>query len=121
MHQGNRPVVPEFDGAEFLYMRYGCNDFLDGQLVPAAIHFPRTSLNRESLSEPEDVLFAESGTYNGLGVVGFVVSDIPPCILQPDGPAYSFWMKHVPLAHNYSHSEIWCAQGASTGSYRMPS
>jgi len=82
-------------------MRYGCEDFLDGQLALAAIRFPRTSVNRGSLSEPEDALFAEDGKYNGLGVVEFKVWDIPSSIAQEQGPTYVFFMRHVPYPDNY--------------------
>jgi len=121
MYQRDRQVLPDFDGGESLYLRYGCDDFLDGQLEPGGIRFPKTSVNRGSLSQPEDVLFAEDGKYNGLGVVEFKVSDIPPWIAQEQGPTYVFFMRHVPHTDNYSHSEIWSDQAARTGDYRKPS
>lgn len=120
MYQRNRPVVPGFDGGEPLYLRYGCDDFVEGQLATAAIRFPKTSVNRGSLSEPEDVLFAGDGKYNGLGVVELKVLDIPPEIAQEQGPAYVFFMQHVPCPDNYAHSEIWSDQAARTGVYREP-
>ena len=103
-----------------LYLRYGAEDFLGGQLEPSAIHFPRTSVNRGSLSEPEDVLFDEHGEYNGLGVVGFMVSDVPRRVTQSQGPAYVFFMNHDPDPDNYSHSEIWSDQEPGTGRYKEP-
>lgn len=81
MYQRHRQVLPDFDRNEPLYLRYGREDFVEGQLAPAAIRFPRT-LVRGNLSEPEDALFAEDGKFNGLGVVAFEVSDIPPVIVQ---------------------------------------
>lgn len=95
MYQRHRQVLPDFDGREPLYLRYGREDFVEGQLALAAIRFPKTSVNRGSLSEPEDVLFAEDGKYNGLGVVEFEVSDVPPRIAQEQGPTYAFFMRHV--------------------------
>jgi hypothetical protein len=121
MYQRDRPVVPDFDGAEGLYLRYGRDDFADGHLLLASIRFPRTSVNRASLSLPEDALFDENGKYNGLGVVEFKAYDLPPRINQSQGPAYVFFMQHVPLPANYSHSEIWSDQEARTGAYREPS
>ena len=121
MYQRDRRVVPDFDGGESLYLRYGREDFIEGQLTPAGIRFPKTSVNRGSLSQPEDVLFAEDGKYNGLGVVEFPVSDIPPRIAQDQGPTYVFFMRHVPYADNYSHSEIWSDQATGSGDYREPS
>ncbi len=121
MYQRHRQVLPDFDRNEPLYLRYGREDFVEGQLAPAAIRFPRTSVNRGNLSEPEDALFAEDGKFNGLGVVAFEVSDIPPVIVQEQGPTYAFFMRHVPLADNYSHSEVWSDHTTQTGDYREPS
>jgi hypothetical protein len=121
MYQRDRRVWPDFDGLELLYLRYGLEDLVEGQLRPSAIHFPKTSVNRGSLSQPEDVLFAEDSKYNGLGVVEFKVSDIPPRIAQDQGPPYVFFMRHVPEMANYSHSEIWSDQDPQTGDYREPS
>ncbi len=121
MFRRNRPLVPCFDGGESLYLRYGCDDFVQGQLDPSAIRFPKTSVNRGSLSEPEDALFAEDGKYNGLGVIEIKVSEIPSEILQANGPTYVFFMQHVPMDDNYSHSEIWSDQAPRTGTYRTPS
>jgi hypothetical protein len=121
MYQRDRQVLPNFDGEEFLYLRYGREDFVSGQLAPGGIRFPKTSVNRGSLSQPEDALFAEDGKYNGLGVVEFKVSEIPPKIVQEQGPTYVFFMRHVPDSDNYSHSEIWSDQATQTGAYREPS
>jgi len=121
MYRRHRQVLPDFDGGETLYLRYGREDFVQGQLAPAAIRFPRTSVNRGILSEPEDALFAEDGKYNGLGVVEFKVSDIPPTIVQEQGPTYAFFMQHVPHTDNYAHSEIWSDHAIRTGNYREPS
>jgi hypothetical protein len=120
MYQRDRPVIPHFDGTESLYLRYGVEDLLGDRLEWSAIHFPRTSVNRGALSEPEDVLFDETGKYNGLGVVGFAVSDIPPRITQNQGPAYVFFMHHDPHPDNYSHSEIWSDQLPPKGIYKEP-
>ena len=121
MYQRHRQVLPDFDGGEPLYLRYGREDFVEGQLALAAVRFLKTSVNRGSLSEPEDALFAEDGKYNGLGVVEFEVSDIPPSIVQEQGPTYVFFMRHVPHTDNYSHSEIWSDHERQTGDYREPS
>jgi hypothetical protein len=121
MYQRQRPVLPDFDAGESLYLRYGREDFVGGQLALGAIRFPKMSVNRGSLSEPEDALFAEDGKYNGLGVVEFRVSDIPRRVAQERGPSYVFFMRHVPYSDNYSHSEIWSDQETQTGNYREPS
>jgi hypothetical protein len=121
MYQRERQVLRDFDSGEFLCLRYGREDFVKGQLAPGGIRFPKTSVNRGSLSQPEDVLFAEDGKYNGLGVVEFTVSDIPSSVAQDTGPTYLFFMRHVPFTDNYSHSEIWSDQAPATGDYREPS
>ena len=114
MYQYGRPVLANFDRTEFLYLRFGREDFVQGQLAPAAVRFPKTSVNRGSLSEPEDALFDEGGKYDGLGVVEFAVSDIPEKVEQQQGPAYVFFMSHVPFEDNYAHSEIWSDQLPAT-------
>jgi hypothetical protein len=122
LYRRGREVIPQFDSAELLYMRYSADNFLEGQLLPSAIRSQlKQSVNRGSLSEPEDVLFSETGEYNGLGVVGFPVSSIPGRVEQRDGPSYSFFMRHEPEELNYSHSEIWSDQDPPTGDFRKPS
>jgi hypothetical protein len=121
MYQRDRPVLPEFHENEALYLRYSRQSFIDGQLGVAAIRFPKSSVNRASLSEPEDALFSEDGEYNGLGVVEFRASCIPDRIQQANGPTYVFFMKHVPLSDNYSHSEIWSDHEPTAGMYKVPS
>jgi hypothetical protein len=121
MVRGDRPVIQDFDGAESLYLRYFKDHFIDGRISPAAIRFPKQSLNRGLLSEPEDCLFSENGIYNGLGVVDFQVADVPVRVSQAQGPTYVFFLKHVPLSDNYAHSEIWSDQEQGDGEYREPS
>ncbi len=121
MYRKGRPVIPTFDFAESIFLRYGIDDFLDGQLIPAAIRFPKQSVNRGSLSKPEDVLFHENGKYDGLGAVAFTVVDIPERIIGDQGSTYVFFMHHDPHEDNYAHSEIWSDQEQRTGEYRKPS
>jgi hypothetical protein len=121
MYRQGRAPVPDFDPGELLYLRYKCEHWVDGQLDPAGLHLPRTSVNRSRFSEPEDALFSEAGKYNGLGVVRFWVSEIPPRIEQQHGPAYVFFMTHVPDEENYSHSEIWSDHEPREGGCREPS
>ena len=122
LYRRGREVVPEFAATEMLYMRYSAEQFLEDHLSPAAIRSQlQQSVNRGSFSEPEDVLFSETGAYNGLGAVGFPVSAIPDKVDQPDGPSYTFSVQHQPEELNYSHSEIWSDQDPSTGGFRKPS
>ena len=121
LYRRGREVIPQFDSAEPLFMRYSAENFVEGQLLPSAIRSQlKQSVNRGSLSEPEDVLFSETGEYNGLGVVGFPVSAIPAKVDQNEGPSFSFFVRHEPEELNYSHSEIWSDHHPSTGEYRRP-
>ena len=104
-----------------MYLRYRREHWVNGQLAPSGVRFPRTSVNRSGFSEPEDALFSELGSYNGLGVVRFMVSGIPPRITQSQGPPYVFFMRHAPLDNNYSHSEVWSDHEHRTGEYKEPS
>ena len=122
MYRRGREVVSSFEPTECLYLRYSAQTFLDGQLEPAAIRSQlKQSVNRGGFSEPEDVLFSESGEYNGLGVVEFRVSDIPQRVDQSNGPNYVFFMQHEPEEENYAHSEIWSDHYPRTGTFRRPS
>lgn len=122
MYRRGRGVVPDFPQWEQLYLRYSRQHFLQGQLEPAAIRSQlRQSANREQFSEPEDALFSETGEYDGLGVVAFTVSDVPPIVSQPNGPTYVFFMCHEPEELNYAHSEIWSDHEARTGGFCRPS
>jgi hypothetical protein len=121
MYRRDRPKIPTFEATEHLYLRYGREHFVNGRLDVKAIRAQlQQSVNRGSLSEPEDVLFSESGRYNGLGVVGFMAAEIPPLVKQEVGPAYSFLLSHEPLDNNYSHSEIWSDHDPATGKFRRP-
>lgn len=120
MIRNRRPVIPNFAADEPLFLRYGVDDFVNGQLVAAALHFPRQSVNRGRFSEPEDVLYHDEGKYDGLGAVEFGVADIPATITGDQGSTYRFFMHHEPLDDNYGHSEIWSARPESEEEYREP-
>lgn len=122
MYRRDREVVPDFAGSELLYLRYSIQHFLRGMLAPDGIRAQlKQSVNRGRFSEPEDALFSETGDYNGLGVVEFRVSDIPPRVDQPQGPTFVFFMSHQPEEENYSHSEIWSDHDPRSGGFRKPS
>lgn len=121
MLRNGRSPIADFEAHELLYLRYGADEFVDGQLDPAAIRFPKQSVNRGSLSEPEDVLFDEGGRYDGLGVVDFRVEDIPPQVVGDQDSIFNFSMHHVPLELNYAHSEIWSVRSGEAGECKKPS
>lgn len=120
MYRNGRPVLPINDPLESLYLRYFADNFVDGQLQTAAIRFPNQSVNRGSLSEPEDVLFDEQGRYDGLGVVEIMVHEIPETIADANGTQFSFNVSHSPEEKNYSHSEI-RSPPPLTGPSKVPS
>lgn len=109
MFQGDRSPEPTFEADERLFLRYGAEEFIDGQISSAAIHFPRSSVNRSRFSEPRDVLFDEDGKYADLGVIQFTVGDVPPEVRGTgQSQAISFFsVHHEPEELNYAHSEIW--------------
>ena len=123
MFQGDRQVVPGFEGIEPLFLRYRAEDFLTDHLAEHSIRSQmKQSVNRGLFSEPADVLFDEEGKYNGLGVVGFRVDDITCTVKPAEGHPYNFFMKHIPLSNNYAHSEIWSDQDPPTiAMFKRPS
>jgi hypothetical protein len=121
MYSNGRPVVPEFNPEESVYLRFGVEDFLDGQLLPSSVRASGQSVNRGSFSEPEDALFHPEGKYNGLGAVEFKVKVIPATVTGEQGSVFIFFMKHKPLEENYAHSEIWADKPPATGACRTPS
>ena len=124
MYAAGRPIVTTFPPAELLYIRYLGLHWVDGQLDHTAIPFPRvkkTSVNRGSLSEPEDVLFSETNAYAHWGVLRFFVNEIPTLVETLGAPTYLFWTKHVPLELNYSHTELWSKRAEGTEDFREPS
>jgi hypothetical protein len=121
MIRNGRPALTHFAPDELLFLRYGVDDFVNGQLAAAAIHFPKQSVNRGRFSEPGDVLFHNDGKYDGLGAVEFDVADIPATITGDQGSTYRFFMHHEPLDDNYGHSEIWSARPRAEEEYREPS
>jgi hypothetical protein len=114
--------VPEVALSESFYMRYSSQHFLEGQLTPDAIRSQlKQSVNRGNYSEPEDVLFSESGEFNGLGAIELKVSDLPVKLERPDGPTFVFFICHEPEETNYSHSEIWANHEGAAFGFRRPS
>jgi len=86
----------------------------------SVLHFPRASVNRGRLSEPEDALFSETGEYNGLGVIELRVVGPSRDHRAATRACYTFYMEHTPLDDNYSHSEICSEQAPCTGRLRTP-
>jgi hypothetical protein len=109
MVQGSRPIVSQFEDSERLYMRFQPRHFHGEELDPSAIRSEKQSVNRGLFSEPDDVLFRhiEDVKYLNEGVVFFFVGELPKTLSQADGPTYTTFVVHEPVALNYAHSEIW--------------
>jgi hypothetical protein len=112
MYRWSRRVVNQFAGDEQLFRRYRRSDLVNGQIVSAALRFPKTaentgpSVNRSRFGRPEDALWDESRRYNGWGVFAFPVSCLPEELRASDYSCTVF-PKHIPLPKNYAHTEIW--------------
>jgi hypothetical protein len=82
--------------------------FIDGAFTNIGLPFGSPpSVNRDKYSKPEDVLFSESGQFDGWGVLAFVVAEFPGPV-SASNCQYLLVPRHVPLEENYAHSEIWC-------------
>jgi hypothetical protein len=114
MYRDGRPREPVFSPQELLFRRYSSEHWVDGKFVAVGFKFPKQSVNRERFSQPEDVLFSDSGEFNGWGVLEFHVSDVPLHISFAQG-LVSFFVKHSPYDDNYAHSEIWSDKDNSSG------
>jgi hypothetical protein len=121
MLRNGRPEDQGFGDGELLYRRYRREDLVDGKIVDASFRFPRLSVNRSKYSEPEDALFSEDGSFDGLGVLEVRVDVISIRLLDDSGAAFVFYPWHVPLDRNYSHSEVWCDREQARGEQVVPS
>ena len=105
MAQG-RPADQDFSDGELLYRRFRPDDFDDGEVAPEAFELPDMSVNRQKYGPPSWLLLEEE--YQGWGVASFRVMDIPRGreMLHAGIFAYVLQAEHVPLRHNYPHSEV---------------
>ena len=97
-----------FSDSEDVFRRFETRHFANGELLPAAVPFPRASVNRSKYSRAEDVLFSDDGGYDGHGVFAFASRDLPKGVDRAGTP-FDFALEHVPLESNYSHSELACS------------
>jgi hypothetical protein len=111
MLRHGRTEDPNFSPSELMYRRYVLDDFEGENFKPARFSFP-PSLNRERYSEPEDVVFSETGQFDEHGVLECEVEKLSLAVRDDREMDYSFVPVHRPEDSNYSHSEIWadCTQ-----------
>jgi hypothetical protein len=111
MLRDGRPEDQQFSPSELMYRRYVQEDFDGEALKPARFSVP-PSLNRGKLSEPEDVIFSETGEFDEYGVLECIVEKLSVTVVDDRRMEYVFVPVHLPEENNYSHSEMWadCTQ-----------
>jgi hypothetical protein len=101
MMRNGRIEDQEFGAGELMYRRYIQEDFDGESLKPARFSFP-PSLNRQRYSEPDDVVFSETGEFDEHGVLECAVERLSVQVQD-----HQFIPVHRPEENNYSHSEMW--------------
>ena len=118
-HQDGRPAVDAFDSDELLYRRYAMVHFVDGQVLPQSIRFPKPSFNRSKFSRPEDVLHVDccnGKELSGWGVLESSWSELSVSAVSGDERQFTLYPKHMPEPTCYAHAELWCASADSQDS-----
>ncbi len=103
MFRRSRPIDPDFDPLEDLYIRCRLCDVIGNRLSGVSIRFPDCSVNRGKHSEPEDVLIPH---WLDFGIATFKVVHVPQSLTSESGTKFEFKVTHVPEDDNYAHSEI---------------
>ncbi len=107
MMQGARGVDQVFAPDEQLYRRvpFDLWDEDEDDLDLDAIELPDMSVMRGKYAHPEWARF-DRGVYIELGVISFLVRDIPEPFIHLGVFHWSFEAEHVPHRKNYPHSEV---------------
>lgn len=106
MYRCGRPVDPEFEPAERLFMRASPDQFDDrDRLLFSAIRVPNQSVNRERYSEPEWVRLPDPA-WAAMSVAAIEVQELPEPWQRNTDVVFATNVVHDPLEENYSHSEI---------------
>ena len=123
MITGERGPQPEFPASEEVYRRFQAEHFVQNVLSNIGLPFPRTSFNRQSLSEPEDVLWhdQEDRRFEGWGVFAVTAAQTRMCLPTGDGRTLNFDLEHNPLPLNYSHTELKCIDVDAQEEVKRPS
>jgi len=120
MMRSGRAEDQDFSPSELMYRRYLQDDFEGESFRPARFSFP-PSLNRQRYSEPEDVIFSETGEFDDCGVLECSVEQLSVRLLDDRNVEYGFVPVHRPEENNYSHSEIWAKSSQSNAPTPQPS
>lgn len=102
-----RQADDNFSDEERLFRRVRPESFDGDEPSIASVELPDMSVGRGKYGKPEWLLLDEDR--HGWGVIYFLVRDLPPGIeiLQAGIMSFSLEPKHIPLARNYPHSEVW--------------
>ena len=123
MITGERGPQPEFPASEEVYRRFQAEHFIQNVLSNIGLPFPRASFNRQSLSEPDDVLWhdQENRRFEGWGVFAVTAAQTRMLLATGDRRELTFDIEHDPLPLNYSHTELKCVDVASREEVQIPS
>lgn len=123
MITGERGPQCEFPPGEELYRRFQNDHFVANELTNIGLPFPRTSFNRQSLSEPDDALWhdKEDRRFEGWGVFAVTAAQTRMVLTTGDGRELTFDLEHDPLPLNYSHTELICIDPVSQAEEHRPS
>ena len=104
MQINGRMPDPVFEPDERLYIRF--NIISLGKVDVSCIRCPSQSVNRSKYSEPHWVLISVNNLFDDWGYGYFKVNDVPQILESPGGSKFYQNVEHVPLEHNYPHSEV---------------
>jgi hypothetical protein len=107
LHQGERLPDPIFLPEEELFIRFNQIDG-SGKVAISEIRYDNQSGNRSKYcSRPSYILLPNYDNW-GYGTISIKdILDTPGIITAKSGVNNSCEVAHMPLADNYSHSEIW--------------
>lgn len=101
---------PKIAPDELLYRRFSRKAFVNGRLMPAALTFPKISVNRSKYSDSNDALKAgccEGEAQWQLGIFSFMAGHIPIRVHCVDtNRTFQFQVEHKPRNGCFAHSEV---------------
>ncbi len=110
MKTNGRPREPRFDPAEHLFRRVPLSIWDDPteRPGPEAVELPDMSVGRSKFGHAEWVRFdvVNGQHYEDWGILGVLVSDIPPRFWDLGVFQYTFVPCHDPEERDYPHSEV---------------
>jgi hypothetical protein len=95
-----------FGPEEELYRRYKSDHWAAGRFIGIGLSFPNPSFNRSRRSSPADVLRDGPRHFDGWGVLGCYVGDIPKEVVSATYEVFEFFARYDPLPTNPAHTVI---------------